>query len=133
MTARFAMWAANAFDAVEPGNMDGAETATGFNLTAAESDQYAEWVANEVHSLDVSIAQKNFEDPSSVLAPYFDFAVEGQCFQYDDCSDLAPYTAVGKAVFEVEYQGQDESPTSFCPSANAAGYNLVEFDLNLDA
>jgi len=133
MTSRFEMCAANGFDAVEPDNMDGAENATGFNLTVGESDQYAEWVADEVHSLGMSIAQKNFEDQSRVLQPYFDFVVEEQCFQYDDCSDLAPYTAAGKAIFEVEYQGQDQSLASFCPSANAAGYDSVEFDLNLDA
>jgi len=132
MTARFEMCAANGFDAVEPDNMDGAENTSGFKLTVAEGDQYAEWVAREVHSLGMTVAQKNFEDQSSVLEPYFDFVIEEQCFQYDDCSDLAPYTKAGKAIFEVEYQGQGENTASFCPSANTAGYNSVEFDLNLD-
>jgi hypothetical protein len=132
MTARFKMCAAAGYDAVEPDNMDGAENSTGFGITVAEQDQYDEWVANEVHSLGMSVAQKNFEDQSSVLQPYFDFVIEEQCFQYQDFSDLAPYTKAGKAIFEVEYQGQGPSPASFCPSANAAGYNSVEFDLDLD-
>jgi hypothetical protein len=136
MMARFEMCAAKGFDAVEPDNMDGAENSTGFSgsvATIAAQDAYDEWVANAVHSLGMSVGQKNFEDQSQVLEPYFDFSIEEQCFQYDDCSDLAPYTKAGKAVFEVEYQGQGPAPASFCPSANALGFNSVEFDLDLDA
>lgn len=132
MTARFEMCASKGFDAVEPDNMDGAENSTGFNITIAEQDQYDEWVANEVHSLGMSVAQKNYEDQSSVLEPYFDFVIEEQCFQYDDCSDLAPYSRAGKAVLEVEYQGQGSAPASFCPSANALDFDSVQFDLDLD-
>ena len=103
MTARFEMCKNNGFDAVEPDNLDGAVNGTGFNITTAEGDQYAEWVANEIHSLRMAVAQKNFETQSSVLEPYFDFVIEEQCYQYGDCTDLAPYYENGKAVLEVNY------------------------------
>jgi hypothetical protein len=98
MTARFEMCKNNGFDAVEPDNLDGSENTSGFNITIAEGDEYAEWLANEIHSLGMSVAQKNFEDQSAVLEPYFDFVIEEQCFQYGDCTDLAPYYESSKAA-----------------------------------
>jgi len=142
MTARFEMCKNNGFDAVEPDNLDGSENTTGFSLTVAEGDQYAEWVAKEIHSLGMSVAQKNFEDQSSVLEPYFDFVIEEQCFQYGDCTDLAPYYDNGKAVLEVEYSSGGISLAKFdaaCasgingqPSADGLGLDSAYFNINLD-
>ena len=133
MEARFAMCQAKGFDAVEPDNMDGSENSTGFAITDAQQDAYDEWVAAAVHALGMSVAQKNFEDQSAVLEPSFDFVIEEQCFQYQDCSDLAPYTAADKAVLEVEYADQGADPASYCPTAIADRFSSVEFDTDLDA
>ena len=63
--------------------------------------------------------QKNFEDQSSVLEPYFDFVIEEQCYQYNDCSDLQPYVDAHKGVFDVEYDGN-------CPSGTLVpGVNVM--------
>jgi hypothetical protein len=88
MMGRFQMCADNGFDAVEPDNMDGAENDTGFTISISGQIAYDKWVANAVHALGMSVAQKNFEDQSASLEPYFDFSIEEQCFQYNDCSDL---------------------------------------------
>jgi hypothetical protein len=133
MMARFEMCASKGFDAVEPDNMDGSENSTGFSITNAQQDAYDEWVATAVHSLGMSVAQKNFEDQSATLAPYFDFVIEEQCFQYNDCNDLAPYTAANKAVLEVEYSDQGANPASYCSTAIADHFSSVEFDTSLDA
>ncbi|HEY3942730.1 MAG TPA: endo alpha-1,4 polygalactosaminidase [Acidimicrobiales bacterium] len=127
MTARFQMCADKGFDAVEPDNLDGSENSTGFNLTVTEGDQYAEWIAAEVHSLGMSVAQKNFEDQSSTLEPFFDFVIEEQCYQYTDCSDLEPYVTAHKAVLDVEYDGR-------CPTVGLVpGITVMLKDLDLDA
>ena len=97
MTARFEMCRNNGFDAVEPDNLDGSENDTGFAITTSEGDEYAEWVANEIHASGMSVAQKNFEDQSSVLEPSFDFVIEEQCFQYGEtASILLPITTTTK-------------------------------------
>ena len=142
MTARFEMCKNNGFDAVEPDNLDGSENTSGFNITIAEGDEYAEWLANEIHSLGMSVAQKNFEDQSAVLEPYFDFVIEEQCFQYGDCTDLAPYYESSKAVLEVEYSSGGISLAKFdtaCttgingqPSADSLGFDSTYFSINLD-
>ncbi len=38
------------------------------------------------------------------LLPYFDAALNEQCFQYDECNRLRPFMSAGKAVFTVEYR-----------------------------
>lgn len=140
MASRFEMCARNGFDAVEPDNLDGPENDTGFNITVAEGDEYAEWVANEVHSLGMSVAQKTFEDQSAVLEPYRDFVIEEQCLLYGDCTDLAPYYEHAKAVLEAEYSGGGISRADFdqaCttgsngPSADSLGFDSVYLDGSL--
>ena len=69
-------------------------------------------------------------DQSRQLEPYFDYALDEQCFQYTECSTLRPFVDARKAVFEVEYQ----LPTSrFCAQANRDGFMSMRKDLNLDA
>jgi len=142
MTARFEMCEHNGFDAVEPDNLDGLLNDTGFNITTAEGDQYAVWVAEEIHSLGMSVAQKNFETQSSVLEPYFDFVIEEQCFQYGDCTELAPYYDSSKAVLEVEYSSGGITLADFdtaCtsgingqPSADSLGLDSVYLSIGLN-
>jgi len=135
MLARFRMCRDNGYDAVEPDNIDGSENTTGFTITTAENNAYDEWVANAVHSLGMTVAQKNYGDQSQTLAPYFDFAIDEQCYQYSECSSYAPYYSASppKPIFEAEYKSQ---PSVFCAVQNTFGapgvFNAVYFDLNLD-
>jgi len=139
MTARFEMCRHNHFDAVEPDNIDSSENGT--VNTEGEQVRYDEWVAEEVHRLGMSVAQKNFEDESTVLSRYFDFVIEEQCYQYADCLDLAPYYRAHRTVLEVEYQG-DGSRSWFAkvctlgtngqPGADKLGFSSVYLSLNLD-
>jgi len=125
MTARFKMCAAKGFDAVEPDNMDGSENTTGFRITNAHQIAYDEWVAAEVHSLGMSVAQKNFNDQSSALVSHFDFVINEQCYQYHECVNLQPYVNAHKAVFDVEYR----TP---CPTKQLVpGVNVMLRNLNL--
>jgi len=52
------------------------------------------------------------------LLPAFDFAVNEQCFQYNECSLLVPFIQANKPVFEVEY---NRNPSQFCPRPEACG------------
>ena len=60
--------------------------------------------------------------------PYFDYAINEQCFQFEECNNNpAPgydgWVAAGKAVFQVEYRS---SPRRFCGLANAANFNSIK-------
>jgi hypothetical protein len=129
MSARMEMCKQKGFDAVEPDNLDGYENDSGFPLTAPEQLTYNKWVAHEVHSLGMSVALKNDPDQAAALEPYFDFAIDEQCFQYNECGELYPlWRRAGKAVFEVEYS---LAPERFCAQANAYGFNAMRMSLDL--
>ncbi|MBZ3903237.1 endo alpha-1,4 polygalactosaminidase [Streptomyces griseiscabiei] len=114
MAARIDMCAEKGFDAVEPDNMDGYRNRTGFPLKAADQLRYNRLVARLAHDRGLAVGLKNDLDQIPELVDDFDFAVNEQCAQYDECEDLTPFIEAGKAVFHVEY----ELPTGdFCPEA----------------
>jgi len=126
MAARFAMCKAKGFDAVEPDNIDGYTNSTGFPLKASDQLVYNEWIATTVHGLGLSVALKNDGDQVGSLLSFFDFDINEQCVQYNECSNLTPFVNAGKAVFEAEYQG---NVTSVCATLNKDNFNGI-LDLN---
>ncbi|MFJ2743908.1 endo alpha-1,4 polygalactosaminidase [Streptomyces sp. NPDC087440] len=114
MAARIDMCRAKGFDAVEPDNMDGYRNTTGFPLTAADQLRYNRLIARLAHDRGLSVGLKNDLDQIPELVKDFDFAVNEQCAEYEECAKLTPFVAAGKAVFHVEY----ELPTArFCAQA----------------
>lgn len=111
MAARLDMCRDKGFDAVEPDNMDGYKNTTGFPLKAADQLRYNRLIARLAHERGMSVGLKNDLDQIPALVDDFDFAVNEQCAQYDECADMTPFIDADKAVFHVEY----ELPTSeFC-------------------
>src|SRR6266576_526742 len=130
MTARLDLCQTKGFDGVEPDNIDGYTNGTGFPLTAQDQINYNTFLANQAHARGLSVALKNDLDQVQALLPYFDWALNEQCLQYNECNTLVPFITAGKAVFEVEYS---LSTSQFCPQANALNFNAMQKDLNLDA
>lgn len=130
MAARIAQCAQKGFDGVEPDNVDGYQNDTGFPLTAAEQIAYDEMIAGLAHADGLAVALKNDVDQVPQLLGSFDFAVDEQCYQYQECDALEPFVRAGKAVFEVEYSG---SPAVFCPVTTALGFSSMLKDQQLDA
>ncbi|ANS64732.1 endo alpha-1,4 polygalactosaminidase [Streptomyces lincolnensis] len=111
MAARLDMCRDKGFDAVEPDNMDGYQNRTGFPLKASDQLRYNRLIAKLAHDRGMSVGLKNDLDQIPRLVDDFDFAVNEQCAQYDECAAMSPFIKAGKAVFHVEY----ELPTSrFC-------------------
>jgi hypothetical protein len=130
MQARMQLCKQKGFDGVEVDNVDGYQNNTGFPLSAANQLAYNEWLASAAHALGLSIALKNDTDQIAQLQPYFDFALNEECFVYSECTLLKPFTAAGKAVFEVEYTLE---PSQFCAQANALGLMAMKKSLELGA
>jgi hypothetical protein len=80
----------------------------------------------------MSAGLKNDPDQAQDLEPYFDFELDEQCFQYNECSSFTPFITAGKAVFEVEY-GAASLATSVCPKATMMKFATLIKNLNLDA
>jgi hypothetical protein len=130
MRVRLDLCQTKGFDGVEPDNIDGYTNSTGFPLTAQDQINYNRFLANEAHARGLSVGLKNDVAQVQALLPYFEWALNEQCFQYNECNTLAPFIAAGKAVFEVEYS---LSASQFCPQANALNFNALQKNLNLDA
>lgn len=130
MAARFDTCRRKGFDAVEADEMDGYANDSGFPLTAANQLAYNRMLAELAHRRGMSIGLKNDLDQIPQLVGDFQFAIDEQCFQYDECDQLRPFVQAGKAVFEVEYQLDGEQ---FCASASAMGFSSMRKNTSLDA
>ncbi len=117
-------------DGIEPDNIDGYTNNTGFALSAADQLAFNRWLAGQAHARGLSIGLKNDIDQVPDLVNLFDWALNEQCFQYDECDLLLPFIQAGKAVFGVEYSGDT---ADFCPRANAENFDWLKKNRNLDA
>lgn len=114
MAKRMDMCREKGFDAVEPDNMDAYANRTGFPVTAADQLRYNRLIARLAHDRGMSVGLKNDLDQIPQLVGDFDFAVNEQCAEHEECGALTPFIRAGKAVFHVEYElGTKE----FCPGA----------------
>jgi hypothetical protein len=113
MERRFDMCRDKGFDAVEPDLVEGYGNDTGFPLTARDQLRYNRMIAAIAHERGLAVGLKNDLAQIPQLLDDFDFAVNEECAQYDECALLEPFISADKAVFHVEYA----EPTSrFCPS-----------------
>jgi hypothetical protein len=130
LAARFDQCRAKGFDGVEPDNVDAYANDSGFPLSADDQLAFNRFVAAAAHARGLSVGLKNDLDQAAALEPRFDWALDEQCFQYDECEALRPFAAAGKAVFVAEYELE---PSVFCDAARAAGYQAIRKHLDLDA
>jgi len=128
MRARMDMCEAKGFDAIEFDLVDGYQNHTGFPLTGADQLRYDIFLANEAHKRGMSAVLKNDLGQVRDLLPYFDVALDEQCFQYHECDRLRPFVAAGKAVFTVEYKLE---LSDFCTQAADLGFTSMKKKLSL--
>lgn len=128
MAARMDECVSKGFDAVEPDNVDGYVNRTGFPLSSDDQLQYNRALAELAHERGLSIALKNDVDQIAELEPYFDFAINEECFRHGECAEYRPFTAAGKAVLNVEYE---ETPGR-CKLARELGLSSMLKNQRLD-
>jgi hypothetical protein len=109
-------------DGVDPDNVDGYTNETGFDLSYDDQLEYNIWLAEEAHARGLSIGLKNDLEQIEDLVEYFDWALNEQCFVYEECDLLLPFIEAGKAVFGIEYTGD---PAEYCPQAIAMGFSWL--------
>lgn len=104
MLTRLNLAVSKGCDAVEPDNIDAYSNPSGFSLTLQHQLDYNVFLANEAHSRGLAIGLKNDVDQVSALVEHYDFAINEECFEYDECEMLIPFIAANKAVFNAEYK-----------------------------
>ena len=130
MESRLDMCRRKGFDAVDFDNVDGYANDSGFPLTADDQLRFNRFLAAEAHERGMAAGLKNDLDQIEQLVSHFDFAVNEQCFHFNECPRLLPFIRRRKAVFHIEY---DVKPQKFCPRARRYKFSSVFKRLDLKA
>jgi hypothetical protein len=126
MGARYDRCKKKGFDAIDPDNLAGYQSRTGFPLNAKDQITYNTWVANAAHARGLGVDQKNDNNQLKELASLFDFGVDEQCFVQGWCHQLTIFTNNNRLAVDVEYTNQiDRSRflAKTCPSDSK--YNVT--------
>ena len=126
MKARMQACKDKGFDAVEPDEMTGWSNDSGFPLTYADQIRYNKAVAGWAHELGLSVGMKGDLEQAHDLAPYFDWNLTEECYQYRECTKVynpadgrtypgvQSFTQLGKAVWIAEYKPMAKRWSSIC-------------------
>ncbi|MGJ8645519.1 MAG: endo alpha-1,4 polygalactosaminidase [Marinomonas colpomeniae] len=104
MLARLDMAVQKGCDGVEPDNVDGYRTNTGFSFRSNDQLTFNRLLADEAHKRGLAIGLKNNLDQARSLSDHFDFAVNEQCFEFSECRTLSIFIKKGKPVLNAEYR-----------------------------
>lgn len=133
MRQRLDLAQAKGCDGVEPDNITGYNNDTGFDLTAADQLNFNRFLAAEAHARGLAIGLKNDLEQIPALVGDFDFAVNEECFAYDECEAMLPFIEQGKAVFSAEYEDEfRRNPEPICTRARELGFSTLILPLDLD-
>lgn len=138
MFSRLALAASKHCDAVEADDVDSRNNDPGFPITANDQRSFIRSLATEAHRLGLGFGLKNALEDVDALLSDVDFAINEECFDYDECDVLSPFIDAGKAVFHVEYAEGNQAALEtkadqVCDGANALNFDTLIKHLDLDA
>lgn len=133
LVARLDLAAERGCDGVEPDNVTAYDNDSGFDLTVADQLDFNRALASAAHERGLLIGLKNGLEQIPELVDDFDFAVNEQCVEYDECDVYAAFVAAGKPIFGAEYSDDAVSdPERACSVAEAAGISALILPVDLD-
>lgn len=139
MQARLDVAVDKGCDGVEPDNMDGylKDNHAGFDFDGMDQLDYNQFIAEQAHERGLSVGLKNDVDQLDELEPCYDWALNEECFAYEECDRYAPFVDSGKAVFHVEYvddtaDGPDLAD-EVCGDPSIEGFSTLIKDWDLTA
>ncbi|HWM19336.1 MAG TPA: endo alpha-1,4 polygalactosaminidase, partial [Ilumatobacteraceae bacterium] len=120
-------------DGVEPDNVDGYTNDTGFDLTGDDQVNFNRFLAGAARERGLLVGLKNDLDQIRDLVDVFDFAVNEQCHEFDECEAYAPFLEQDKPVFNAEYhQRIVDDPAALCVRSRDVGLRTLILPLDLD-
>ncbi|KAI9367770.1 glycoside hydrolase superfamily [Aspergillus egyptiacus] len=122
MAARLDLAASKGCDGVDPDNVDAYRNndGGGLGLTAADSVEYVNWLADEAHARGLAVGLKNAMEIIPEVVGRMQWAVNEQCAEYHECEGkgkdkgvregggLSRFVEAGKPVFHIEYPKGEE-------------------------
>ncbi len=120
-------------DGVEPDNMDGYQNDSGFPLRGEDQLAFNRAIANLAHERGLAVGLKNDLDQILELLEYYDFSVNEQCHEYDECEALLPFIQANKPVWNAEYKESYVADSSqICSAAQSLGLRTLVLPLDLN-
>lgn len=144
MKARMQMCKDKGFDSIEPDEIDGWENDSGFPLTYQDQITYNRLLAQWAHEIGLSIGLKGDLIQVRDLVSYFDWTLNEECFQYNECTNpwdpnqnkefpgLQLFVQQNKAVWVAEYKAYTTTAWSvICQTSQTNKFNTTRFKLGL--
>jgi hypothetical protein len=129
-------------DGVEPDNVDAYDNENGLNLGEPDATDFVTFLANEAHTRNLSVALKNAGAIVPSVIDLFEYSVQEQCIQFNNCEQFMPFIEANKPVFHVEYPKGEETNNnnlvapntkeSVCGNSAAAGFSTIIKNIDLD-
>lgn len=133
MVARLDLAKQKGCDGVEPDNVDGYSNSSGFDFTASDQLDFNQFLAEQSHQRGLAVGLKNDLEQVAELVNFFDFSVNEQCHEYNECGMLKPFIDAGKPVFNAEYAVQYVNDSvALCNAAQAANFRTLILPEDLD-
>jgi len=136
ITSRLDLAKQKGCNGVDPDNVDGYSNHTGFDLTSADQLAFNRYIALQAHSRGLLIGLKNDLEQISQLVNDFDFSVNEQCHEFNECQRLIPFIKQGKPVFNVEYArkyiNKADVRKALCNDAKSTNLQTLILPLKLD-
>jgi hypothetical protein len=129
MTKRFNLAVEKKCDGIDVDNLDGYTQKSGFILNYMDQIIYNKMLATKAHERGLGIGLKNDLNQILDLVNDYDWAINEECFQYQECHLLIPFIEKGKPVLNIEYKGKI---SDFCPQANELKFSSIKKKLSLD-
>jgi hypothetical protein len=104
---------------IDPDNVDGHTTNTGFKLNASDQKTFIKWLATEARKRKLTIGLKNSSETAKSLSQYVDFHVVEECTKYKEC-DKYPKD---KSYF-IEYSNRSDAVCKLRPNTMFADLAL---------
>jgi hypothetical protein len=106
IASRLDLAAEKCCDGIEPDNMDGYDSETGFAISREDQTAYLRWLSEQAHHRGLSIGVKNSPELADDLAGIFDWALLEECTLDGWCAAFQSFIHQDKAVFQVAYTDQ---------------------------
>lgn len=130
---RLDLAAAKGCDGVEPDNVAAHDDDTGFGFTLEDQLDFNRFLADGAHERGLLIGLKNALSQIPDLVDHYDFAVNEECHEYEECDVYEPFLDAGKPVLNAEYAERFvDDPGALCTEALAAGTRTLILPLDLD-
>jgi len=123
-------------DGVEPDNVDGYINNTGFPLQVEDQLAFNKFLADAAHRRRLAVGLKNNIAQVAELVDFFDFSINEQCHEFNECEDLKLFIKANKPVFNIEYAekyvNDSDQLRHLCDQAISSGFHTLVMPLELD-